>query len=344
MIWALPSMRNTMNQAEKELKKLNVLYQSDDNYAMVSGISIVSLLENNRHLDEINIFYCDYNISGVNRTRLVQLVQPYRNAKLKFMDANPYHDTFMKLKVKPWHGVYITWLKMLAFNDVATTTDRVLFINGHTIINGPLDELIDLDFGNAVMALSYDCLVNDHKKSIKLKSTDGYFNCGIMLINHRKWRKENIDKYVKDQLKKKSDYQIADQDLCNVIFRNRIKTLSVTYNFSSAYYAYDLRRLLKLNQLDNEAYFYSYDELMESYYSPKIVHSLFGVHGKPWEQGTEHPQKQLWCKYLRMTPWSDVSLPIAKRTLNWRLYDMLPSAIFLQLYIYAVRRKYVHGA
>lgn len=35
---------------------LNVLYQSDDNYAAVSAISIASLLENNKHLKQINIF------------------------------------------------------------------------------------------------------------------------------------------------------------------------------------------------------------------------------------------------------------------------------------------------
>ena len=41
-------------------KILNVLYQSDDNYAVVSAISIASLLENNKTLDEIHIFYCGY--------------------------------------------------------------------------------------------------------------------------------------------------------------------------------------------------------------------------------------------------------------------------------------------
>ena len=39
---------------------LNVIYQSDDNYAVVSAISIVSLLENNKHLKQINIFYLGY--------------------------------------------------------------------------------------------------------------------------------------------------------------------------------------------------------------------------------------------------------------------------------------------
>ena len=45
---------------------LNVLYQSDDNYAVVSAISIVSLLENNKHLKQINIFYLGHQLKKDN--------------------------------------------------------------------------------------------------------------------------------------------------------------------------------------------------------------------------------------------------------------------------------------
>lgn len=323
----------------KEKRILNVLYQSDDNYAMVSGTSITSLLENNKHLDRVNVFYCEYKISKINKARLQKVVDGYVNTKLKFIDAEKYHRIFMELGVKPWHGVYVTWLKMLAFGDLKLDTDRVLFINGHTIINGPLDELIDLDFKNNVMALGYDCLINDHKLTIGLAEDDGYYNCGIMLINHKKWLQDGIAKTVKSHLQEKSDYVIADQDLCNVLFKGQIKTLNSTYNYSSAYYAYDIKKLLKLNNLSPD-YFYSYEELMENYYSPKIIHSLFGVTGKPWEQGNKHPQRLLWKKYIDMTPWRNISKPVAVRTLTWRLYDVLPKSIFMFLYMVAVRRKF----
>jgi len=323
----------------KNKKILNVLYQSNDNYAMVSGVSIVSLLENNKHLDEINVYYCDYEISKVNRNRLSKLVGTHKNATLSFIDSKPYHETFQELKVKPWHGVYITWLKLLAFGDIKLKTDRILFINGHTIINGSLDELIELDFEDNVMALSYDCLLNDHKKTIGLKDTDGYFNCGIMLINQKKWLKDSIDAKIKRHLSEKSDYVIADQDLCNVMFKGKIKLLDATYNFSSAYYAYDLKRLLAVNNLQ-PPYFYSYETLMESYYSPKIIHSLFGIKGKPWEEGNDHPQRYLWNKYIALSPWRNAKRPQAVVTTNWRLYNLLPNILFMQLYKVAVAKKF----
>ena len=320
-------------------KILNVLYQSDDNYAMVSGISIASLLENNQHLDKINIFYCAYNISTKNKKKLISITRKYSNSEVQFIDGTSYHKELTALKVKPWHGVYVTWLKLLAFGDLKLKTDRVLFINGHTIINGPLDELISYDFKDNVMALSYDCLTNEHKNQIDLNEQDKYFNCGIMLINHKKWIKDNIAQQIKDHLSKKSDYVIADQDLCNVMFKNKIGLLGVEYNFSSAYYAYDVKQLLETNDLKDE-YFYSYEQIMESYYSPKIIHSLFGIKGKPWEQGNRHPQRYLWNKYMRLTPWTAKDARIAQKTLNWRLYDVLPGKLFMFLYGVSVRSKF----
>lgn len=318
-------------------KVLNVLYQSDDNYAMISGVSIISLLENNKHLDKINIFYCDYKISATNRRRLKNAVSGYVNANLTFIDAKPYHEEFQKLGVKTWHGVYVTWLKMLAVGDLKLSTDRVLFINGHTIINGALDELINLEFDNAVMALGYDCLINAHKKTIGLLPTDGYYNCGIMLFNHKKWLKDDIASEVKDHLLAKSDYVIADQDLCNVLFKGKIKTLNSTFNYSSAYHMFDQRKLLKANGLKPE-YFYSYEELQENFYCPKIIHLLYGVKGRPWQEGSVHPQKYLWEKYLKLSPWKNTTRPTVVPNLAWRLNSLLPKSLFFRLYMLSFRK------
>lgn len=315
------------------------MYESNDAYAMISGISITSLLENNQHLDEINISYLAYRLKKENIARLQDITSKYKNCSLNFVDAEEYNETFKNLGVRSWRGIYITWLKLLAFGDIDFSTDRVLFLNGHTIVNGSLDHLIDLDFEGNMMALSYDCLLNEHKRTIGLSETDGYYNCGIMLINHKKWKADKINEKMKRHLAGGVDYVIVDQDFCNAFFKGQIKLLDVTYNFSSAYYVYNLKRLLKVDKMRPE-YFYSYEEIMQSYYSPKIIHSLVGTLGKPWEVGNEHPNRYLWDKYIQMTPWKDLPKPHAKRTYIWWLYKLLPSAIFMQLYRIGLYRLY----
>lgn len=321
-------------------KILNILHQSDDGYAKVCAFSIVSLLENNKNIDEINIYYLAYRVSEQNKNRLRNTVEPYRNCKLVFIDAGKYHDQLKGLGVTSWRGLYITWLKLLAINDLRLSTDRILYVNAHTIINSSLDDLLELDFDDKVLGLSYDCVVKEHKDTLGLRSNEGYYNCGVMLFNHKKWINDNIDAEVRTSLSKKSDYLIVDQDFCNVLFRDRILTLDSTYNFSSAYYGYDLKRLLRVNRLDNATMFYTYSNLMTNYYAPKIIHSLFGISGKPWEEGNRHPQKYLWKKYIDMTPWRSLPMPKAKYNINWFLYDLLPQKIFLYIYRFAVVGKY----
>lgn len=320
-------------------KVLNVLYQSDNNYVVVGAISIVSLLENNKDLDEINIYYCGYKLSKLNVDRLNEVVGRYGNANLNFLKTESYHETFIDLGVRPWHGVYVTWLKMLAIADIPASSDRVLYLNPHTIVNGSLAGILEIDLQGNVMALAYDVLTNHHKKTIGLNWSDGYFNCGVMLFNHKIWLDEGVGDLIKEHLAVKSDYVIADQDLCNVLFRNRIKLLTVNYNFSSAYYAYGPKNLMRVNKL-SLPYFYSLEEIMEEYFSPKIIHSLFGVTGKPWEIGNQHPNRALWNKYYRILGWDSSKLPVARKTLTWRLYKLLPVKLFLVLYIIAVKRKF----
>lgn len=320
-------------------KVLNILHQSDDGYAMVCAFSIISLLENNKLIDEINIYYLGYKISKDNIKKLEMTVKPYSNCNLIIIDAEQYHNQLKDLGVTSWRGLYVTWLKLLAIKDLPLKTDRILYVNAHTMINASLDELIDIDLKDNVLGLSYDCLIEDHKQTLGLQTTDGYYNCGVMLFNYKKWLDDDIDTEVRKSLQQKSNYLIVDQDFCNVLFKDRILLLDSTYNFSSAYYGYDLKGLLKVNGL-TDGKFYSYDNLMANYYAPKIVHSLFGVAGKPWEDGNRHPQRYLWKKYIAMSPWKKHKMPQARYNINWFLYDLLPQWLFLRVYKFAVVRKY----
>jgi len=216
---------------------LNVIYQSDDNYAVVSAISIVSLLENNKHLKQINIFYLGHQLKKDSINKFNKMIGNYKNATITFVDVSSYPDELKEIGVKAWKGLYITWYKMLAFAKLDIKTDRILYINPHTVISGALDGLLELDFEDNVLALSYDAtMVNAHKEVIGLKPTDGYFNCGIMLINHKKWMKDKIDAKMREHLRHNS-YEVADQDLCNVFFKGKIKKIGVEYNFSTVFYA-----------------------------------------------------------------------------------------------------------
>ena len=49
---------------------LNIIYSSDDNYCIYMGVSILSVLENNKNFNSINIYIVDNNINDVNKLGL----------------------------------------------------------------------------------------------------------------------------------------------------------------------------------------------------------------------------------------------------------------------------------
>ncbi len=321
-------------------KILNILHQSDDNYSKICYISIISLLENNSHLDEVNIYYVGYKISEDNIRKLKSTEHKYNNCNFYYINGDKYHKTLKDIGVRSWRGLYVTWMKLLALNDIKLKTDRILYLNAHTIVTSSLDHLLEFNFNDKLLGLSYDCLINDHKRTIGLNDDSGYYNCGVMLINHKKWISSDINKYTLDNLKQKNDYVIVDQDFCNDLFRDDISLLGVEYNYSSAYYGYSVKKLLKASKLFNKEYFYSYEDIMAEYHSPKIIHSLFGVSGKPWEINNRHPNKYLWDKYKKMSPWKESDYQRSTYNINWLLYDILPKSIFMVVYKYAVYNKY----
>ncbi|MDR3156529.1 MAG: hypothetical protein LBT69_01225 [Lactobacillales bacterium] len=49
---------------------LDVIYQSDDKYALITAISIISLLENNKEFTYVNIRILEYKITCQNKDKI----------------------------------------------------------------------------------------------------------------------------------------------------------------------------------------------------------------------------------------------------------------------------------
>lgn len=322
-------------------KILNVLTQSDENYAMVGLTGIASLLENNQLMDEINIYYLCVDIAMKTKKRMEHFVQKYHNATLNLIDAKPYIEQLENLGVSAWKGRIVTWCKLLAIKDLPINTDRVLYLNPHSIINDSLEGLINLELSDNIMANPYDTIPHDHLKNIGFNYNEPYFNCGIMLINCQVWQEENIDQFIKKKLQEKSDYRIVDQDFCNIHFKGRIKKLDFEWYVFDMIYAYqDRKHFLKVNDLYEKPYFYSYEEQMAGYYSAKIIYSTFRATGFPWEIGNQAPTRFLWEKYMNIIKWECADRPVAKKGLTYYAYLFLPNRIIPNINLLIFKKKF----
>lgn len=93
---------------------MNVMYLCNDSYAMIAGVSVYSLLDNNSDVDEINIFLVTEDIESDNLKKLQEIVELFhRNI---FLSLNPIWQIYWAVTLKCIGGLKMffqefSWVK-----------------------------------------------------------------------------------------------------------------------------------------------------------------------------------------------------------------------------------------
>ena len=286
---------------KKQPKKviLDVLYQSDNNYAVVTGVSIVSLLENNKDADKIVINLIDGGITSANMAKIKQLVEQYGRT-LRIIDGEALKQKLIEYKCRPYKGSYVTYYKLLAYDQIKAESGRILMLDGDILVQRSLSGVDSIDLGDNVMAEVVDPYMPTYlTKGIGIREDQPYFGAGVMLINQSVWKKDKCEKEITDHWKhKKSDYLFADQDITNILFGKRIQELHLKYNFYSKNYMLHPYERFVFRQ--NEA-------MLKQVYKegPVCVHCIDeSWRSRPWFKGNTHTMSPEWDRYLALSPWA----------------------------------------
>ena len=220
----------------------------------------------------------------------------------------------------------------------------MISIDSDTIINGPLDEICDMDLKGYVLAGTYDCGLNDYKEIIGLKKSDKYYNAGVLILNQKEWIENNCQEKFLNHIKNvRSKYYLCEQDIMNIIFRDKIKYLDIKFNLNCGLYIFGVKQSYKLYNL-NEDFYTPVKEIKEAMKHPIIYHCMGDLTGRPWEVKNSHPQKDLFYKYIKISPWNDF-VPKTKRTniakVQQFLYKILPEKIYIPIHRYAKKRTLI---
>jgi len=322
------------------MKILNVLYQSSNLYAPITGVSMTSLMENNKDIDEINLYLLNDEIDEDNLGKFREVCEKY-GRNLTVIETAPIISRLKdELKVTPYRGSsYTPYLKVFALKNLSIQTDRILYLDSDTIVNGSLAPLLEMDFNGNVMAMSY-CLYQQYKELINIPEDGKYYNIGATLFNYPVWVGDKCeDQIIRHIHDVRSNYFAAEQDIVNVVFRNKIMYLDLTYNFLSNFYIYGIKESYYVRGISPE--YYENHRKVEDVYKDPVVHHLVGtLHGRPWEGQNNHPLNDLFDKYLKISPWNDYTKMIIKPKFTVKvqriLYKVLPRRIYVRFEKFAV--------
>lgn len=65
----------------------HIVYASDDRFAEILGVSLVSLYESSTDMDDIEVYVFDSGITRENRSRIESIAEKYNRAEIKWIPA-----------------------------------------------------------------------------------------------------------------------------------------------------------------------------------------------------------------------------------------------------------------
>ena len=116
--------------------KVNVAYACNDAYIMHTGISIISLLENNKDIEEICIYFIDMGISEKSKIDLEEIADKYSRQLIII----PFSDWEGDLPVDST-GRHIKSVYAKIFFGRIPDIDRILYIDSDTIVADSIRKL-----------------------------------------------------------------------------------------------------------------------------------------------------------------------------------------------------------
>lgn len=263
-------------------KPCHIAFGVDANFVRPMGITITSLLINNR--DEDFVFHIFLNsIHDIDVERLRMLAKQYETTiQLYFIDKSVFGELPTTWRCS--HAVYNRFVVGRALYGVS---DRVLYLDADIVCLGKVRELLDTNLGSSVAAVVQEEkteFINGQIKKLQLQNGK-YFNAGVLYIDVVKWNEQNIsDKAVQLLAEKYEFFNLMDQDALNVLLDGKVKFVNSKWDFMC-----NLEKKIKEIPADTVLLHYTSRE-------------------KPWHKWCIHPLAATFTQYAAQSLWRDVPL------------------------------------
>ena len=296
----------------------DICYYSSDYYAPYTGISMYSLCKNNQDVDFM--LHCiDTGISDENKEKMLRLAESFGKT-LVFHDYSKLEDYIKNdLKLPLCGGSYATYIKVFP-EKIFPDAEKILFMDGDTIINGSIKELLETDIDPYVFAAVKVPLINesriydiDNSDNLRFQYgkkffNTGYYNIGIFYANLKRWKEVDFGAQImkmKDEhldiISKAKDVPI-DEMLLNLAAlehkdENYALALPSIYNATAHNFPHHraLKAALRCGYIDKA-------DFNRAYYHPVIIHYCIF---KPWFTDCYTRYKKTVKKYRAESPWPD---------------------------------------
>ncbi len=307
---------------------MNIAYSCNDRYVEYTGISIISLLENNLFADEINIYLISVGVSENNVRMLKDICSKFKR--------NFYVIEFSKicnrLNINET-GRHIKTVYAKLFFGKIDGVDKMIYLDSDTIILGSLKPFWDINLETNIYGL-VKTISKSACKSLGLSIEEPFYNDGVAIVNCKYLRETNYEDLFIEFINKFNGVPpYLSEGVINAVCKGKIFSIPPRFNYYSAFFLFSNHSLSKLSY---EKEFFK-DEIIDvERKNYVVIHYLSEWYGRPWELNCTHPLKDIYLEYKSKSPWRLtplVSSKLSKKAQkNKFLYELLGEDLFIKSY------------
>ena len=276
---------------------INIVCATDDNYAPYCGVMLTSVFVNNKDRAITAYILIDKPLSFGNQAKMAQLARQYgQTIEYRLVDNSLFEKYPLRgFGAQSGQWSVVTYYRLLAEDILPLEVKQVLYLDCDIVVDGLLSQLFDADWSNQAVGVVTDMSYNQKEfyERLQYDETSGYFNAGVVFMNLEYWREHGIGKQCMEFLQNHYDrIWNNDQDVLNVILRDKKVTLPVRYNFQIQFLM---------------SYFYPTYSLelqtdIKETKQPVIIHYASAL--KPWmAYYYSYPFYKIWQQYKSVSPW-----------------------------------------
>ena len=270
-------------------KGIPIAMALDDGYIYPTIVAINSIFLNINPKREYSFYIMvPPEFKEENKNKLRTLETKYRNCHLHFINMGNQ----FRFANDNGHITTPAYYR-LALADLLPKVDKIIWLDSDTLILQDLQQMYDLDMAGNYYLGFLDNNINGLKR-FKI-TTDHYICSGVLLIDLKLHRKDNLVKKFYDFIKANNNrLKQHDQTVINAVAWEKIGILPPKYGYFN-YYIPSFRAKEYSDKLISK-YKYTYEQLMAAQKDLCVLHYV----DKPWISN-KYPLSSLWWTYAAKT-------------------------------------------
>ena len=284
------------------LNSINLVFICDENYVVPTIVAITSIYKNKNAETRYSINILAVEITESSKNIFYTLNRDKFYINIIEVDNVEQHQSYVL------ENLHVSPAAIYKFNipNYFPDLEKILYLDGDILVQKDLSILYNIDISDVYAGVIKDMKPMQYNppQVTKLKvNHTAYFNSGVMLLNLKKMRKDNIVEKL-FQYRKNGINFFMDQDALNVVFKEQVLYLSLMYNMMTSVISFftfeEIAQYYSL-AIENEANIYS---------QATILHLCTKY--KPWSYNNV-PFSDLWKYYYDESPKCE---PLRRNTLD----------------------------